>query len=64
MTTPEKPQIRNVIATNPNNGQMWVCQPIELRIHDRICGVCRKQRLKAFDAECPNCRAKILWDMG
>jgi hypothetical protein len=29
MTTPEKPQIRNVIATNPKNGQMWICQPIE-----------------------------------
>lgn len=36
MTTPEKPQILNVIATNPKNEQMWVCQPIELGIHDRI----------------------------
>jgi hypothetical protein len=64
MTTPEKPQIRNVIATNPKNGQMWVCQPVELGIHDRICGICKKHRLKAFETECPNCHAKVLWDMG
>jgi len=64
VTTPEKPQIRNVLATNAKSGQMWVCQPFDLGIDDRICGVCRKQRLKAFETECLNCRAKILWDMG
>jgi hypothetical protein len=56
MTTLGKPQIRNVMATNPKNGQMWISQPIELGIHDRICGVCKKNGLKSFDA-------KILSDM-
>jgi hypothetical protein len=64
MTTPEKPQIRNVLATNAKTGQMWVCQPIELGIDDRICGGCKKQRLKRFERDCPNCQAKILWDLG
>jgi hypothetical protein len=51
MTTPEKPQIRNVLATNARNGQMCVSQPIELVIHDRICGVYRRHRPKAFQTE-------------
>jgi len=40
------------------------CHPIELGIDDLIYGVCRKQRLKPYVAECPNCRAMILWEMG
>jgi hypothetical protein len=42
----------------------WVCKPIEYGIPDLICGVSKKYRLKPFDAECPNCHAAILWDMG
>jgi hypothetical protein len=65
MTTPAKPQVRNVLATpaGRTDGQ-WVCQPIALGTDARICGVCRKQRLEPYVAECPNCRAAILWDMG
>ena len=66
MTTPDQPKIRNVLATPAGNtGVQWVCQPIEFGIDDdRICGVCRKQRLKPFATECPNCHAKVLWDRG
>jgi hypothetical protein len=65
MVTSDKPQIRNVLAApaRRTDGQ-WVCQPISLGIDDRICGVCRKQRLMPFVTECPNCRATILWDRG
>lgn len=65
MTTSEKPQIRNVLATPAGQDALsWVCQPIEIGIDDRICGVCKKHRLKPFDAKCPNCHATIMWDMG
>jgi hypothetical protein len=65
IVTPDKPQIRNVLATPAGHaGGQWVCQPIALGIDDRICGVCRKQRLEPYTTECPNCRATILWDMG
>ena len=60
----DKLQIRNVLATPVGqSGVQWICQPIELGIDDRICGVCRKRRLKPFVTECCNCHAKILWDM-
>ena len=62
MVTPDKPAIRNVLAT-PAGGQ-WLCQPIALGSGARICGVCRKQRLEPYVAECPNCGAAIVWDMG
>jgi len=59
----DKPQIRNALATPAGNaGVQWVCQP-ELGIDDRVCGVCRTQRLKLFATGCP-CHAKIQWDMG
>jgi hypothetical protein len=58
-------QIRNVLATPATLGRAkWICQPIDLGVDDRICSVCRKHRLKPLATECPNCRAKILWDMG
>jgi hypothetical protein len=44
--------------------EQWVCQPMELGVDDRICGVCRKQRLEPCVAECSNCGATILWDLG
>jgi hypothetical protein len=42
----------------------WVCQPAEFGTPDRICGVCKKSRLKPFDGECPMCYGSILSDMG
>jgi exoribonuclease II len=62
-TTPETPQIRNVLATNPRTGQHWVCQP-DFQQGDWVCAICKRTRLKPFDPECSNCHAKILWDMG
>jgi hypothetical protein len=65
MTTQDKPQIRNVLAAPAGQpGGQWVCQPIALGTDDRICGVCRMQRLEPFATECPSCRATILWDAG
>jgi hypothetical protein len=61
----DKLQIRNVLATPVGqSGVQWICQPIELGIDDRVCGVCRKQRLKPLATECPNCHVEVLWDMG
>jgi hypothetical protein len=60
----EEPQIRNVIATPVDKTNFgWVCQPADYVTPDRICDVCKKCRLKPFNAECPNCHASILWDM-
>jgi hypothetical protein len=55
VTTPDKPRIRNVLATpaERTDGQ-WVRQPIALGIEDRICGVCSKQALEPYVAQCPN----------
>jgi hypothetical protein len=65
MMTRDKPQIRNVLATAAGHtGGKWVCHPLELGIDDRICGVCRKQRLKPYVATCSNCHAEIFWDVG
>jgi hypothetical protein len=61
----DKLQIRNVLATpRGQNGVQWVCQPLEIGIDDRTCGVCRKHRLQPLATECANCHAKIQWDMG
>jgi hypothetical protein len=60
-----KPRIRSVLATPVGESYvLWVCQPFEDGIDDRICGVCRENRLTPFVAECSNCHAAILWDMG
>jgi hypothetical protein len=38
MVTPDKPQIRNVLATPAGRaGGQWLCQPIALGSDDRIC---------------------------
>jgi hypothetical protein len=56
--------IRDVLAMPAGqNAVSWIYQPVELGLDDRICGVCKKPRLKPFAAHCPNCHAKILWDM-
>jgi len=65
MTTPEEMEVRNVIATSVGRMNFGrVCRRAEYGTPDRICGVCKKYRLKPFDAECPNCHASIPWDMG
>ena len=65
MTTREEVEIRNVIATPVGKTNFgWVCQAADYGTPDRICGVCKKSRLRPFDGECPMCHASILWDMG
>jgi hypothetical protein len=59
--TLDSPKIRSVLATRPGHPRtQWICHPTELGSDYRICGVCRKQQLKPFAAECPNCRAVIV----
>jgi hypothetical protein len=51
MKKPEESQIRNVIATPMGKTDLgWVCRPADYVTPDRICGVCKKHRLKPFDA--------------